>query len=917
MVHWAFLILCLATFATGLGRLWRGRSRPTDPANRWSPADGAALLVLTVLALLTVRPYWGDPLVGGGDSYFYGLQVADAVTQLRAGVLPLFAGQSDYAFNGNINSLRTAPYFTHFAGLLDLLTLRQLSFVRLMNLTIVASALLAAWFAYLAAREATGRRRLASALLAAGYVASPALLAPLFSNDMVATYLTAPWLILCWHGLAGILHSEDDGRSQLLAAGSLGLLWLAHSPIAGWMSLAWALVLFLRLLLNGGQAGQWRRHISAGLLLACLVGYTFVSVAQLEFRPPPTVRYEGFAFAWPDLREALQEELKSHLGKPSQLPIRLGWSHLLLGAFAMGLFAWRRRWGGLIMVGLLAGFLPYLWPVPVLSKLFWQLVPDQLLMLSIWTNQRLCPLLAAGTVIAAAWALRPAPGGRRPAETIVVPLLALLLAGNFADTFLVLLRRPLAQLSPAAQAVRFSPQNLELTRYSYLMFERTPGYFTNGWTDPEFESRLFDANLELHDHAAAILAAAGPGGMTPIQPGATVPVSGPADYLLQFAFTDPAASGALIIEGAGISRTYALPSSGEAQAFGAAPSNAKTIPLRVTAPGSHLLSVSSTVPGVSVRVIPFPRDALPVRLKGQTPYTASVQAPGAGFLETPRVFLRGYAATVNGRDTPVQRSANNLVMVPVPAGKSTVVVTYPGPLSLHLAWLVSFAALAAWPWLLVRTPRAGGAEPAQTLGRGPHLGVGLATVWRRHPRVLLAGTAALLLTVAGLAGYRSYRLASQAYGSLRMELEFPKHTVRHHEPLLVLGRPGAADCLYVIYEDERHIRLALDHWGAGGPTSEPIALNFNQPHTLEVTIGSLYPASIWRRHPNPPGLDATGRSHLRVTLDGRVVFDQPQAFHQVKPGELVLGRNTVGSSVAGETFSGRVRSIVRFVIPPR
>lgn len=910
MFFWILLGLGATTFSVGLGRWVRAEvRRPGRKLPSGLPAHGLALATLLPVAWLSVYPYVGGNLVGAGDSYHYGLQVADFVTQARHGVMPVLAGQSDYAFNGNIHTLRTAPYFTHLAGLLDLLTARRQSFVALQNLTVVTTAVLAVWAAFLAAFHASGGRRMAAWLLAAIYGLSPAIMGPLALNDMFATYMAAPWLVLCWYGLAEILRPGHDARAQFIAAGALGLVWYAHPPVAAWLTLAWGLMQFARTVRAGGEGAQWIRQLAAGLFLLGLTAGIFVSVATLG--PGPQAPAYQPTYDVGALQRFLHAGFTPFSAGHGAPGIQLGYGLWLL-LLLTGLIGLRRRATAvLILLAVLAVFLPYLIQMPVFSDAFWRLLPEQLANLSNWPEQRLCPVLAAGIVVAFATALRatdplPAAGYRMVCAFLTVAAL-----WSAAEVVAIHRRPGVARLPPAVQEIQFSPQNLRLTRYSYALFARTPAYFTNGWMDPEFESRLLDEKLDpLTDNAAAIIAAAGTSPFAAINGGRGQTLNGPGDQLFEFAFADAANTGEISIQGDGLERFYTLPLSGGARAFGSAPGAAKTIRLHLARPGPQQITIKANMAGVSVRTIPFHRDDLPVRVDGLLPYAARVRAPAPGFLETPRAFIDGYAATVNDRPAPVRPSPQGLVMVPVPAGESRVELAYPGPAVLRAAWVLSLACLAAWPWLISAAPGSNAARPAPL-----RLDQGFRTLWPRHGRriaLILLSLGLLAATGLGLHRFWQHR---QAYGSLRLVLEIPKSPVNRAEPLLTLGRPGAADCIYLIYEDPAHIRFGLDHWGHDGLISAPLAVDFGRNHVVEITIGGLYPARSWFGRFTAPTEIKSGTGLFQVRLDGRVVFSQEQPFYAVAPDEVVLGRNPVGSSVAGVRFSGRILSAERFIAP--
>ena len=882
MLFWLLLSLAIPAGIVGVLRLAR-----TLP---WHWLDALLLAALVPVALFSVRPYLGSDLAGAGDSHHYALQVADAVSQMRAGVMPVMAGQSDYAFNGNIHTLRTAPYFTHLAGLLDLVTWHRLSVVQVQNLTAVVSALLAAWFAYFAARQASGGHRPVAALLASLYVLSPAVLGPLAINDMFATYMAAPWIIVCWCGLAALLAAPARPWAHLLAAGALAMTWYAHSPLAAWLTPIWATVLLIQLLRPGRGAALPRVLAGAGLL-AALAAYAWTAVITLGPAPaqPFTLPFGGFGGA--HLMQALREEFHPFSVNPWHFTIQLGWSLWALVPLTLGLALWRRQLPVLVLAALCAGLLFFLLPFAWGSEFLWRLLPTKLAALTAWPPQRLCPLLAGGVVIAAATSLRGLPA-RRPALQTALGLF--LLAGvvwSMHEARALFARPGIAYLPPASHAAVLSQDNFALSRYSYAFVPDLPPYFTHGWADAEFETRLLDPLGEVAADNANAVAAAAPGPFTPLTAATTISLEGPADYLLCFSFADPAAKGELTLDAPGIHRAYTLPSSGGARAFGAGPDAAKAIPLRLRQSGPHPVTLASSAPGTSFRIVPFDRSRLPVQVESQTPLRAKVQAAAAGFLETPRVFFDGYAATVNGAPAAVRPSPHGLVMVPVPAGESQVVLTYRGPLPLRLAWVISILAFAAWPWLLWRTRRTA-SQPTSL------------------PLLALLGTLGLI--VAGTAWVGPRLSQPERTGALRLQVKLPASPSHTREPLITLGQPGAADCLYLIYEQPGHLRVGLDHWAYGGPVSEPIPVDFTQPQTFEVSLPSLGPAPVWPW--SPPLRPAAGE--LRVRLNGQLVLTYPLQPYPARADQVYPGRNPVGSSAAAPRFSGFILSVEPVAPPP-
>lgn len=914
------LIFCGFLGVLGLFFLaWRSRQATYGGANwRFWLTAILPFFILTPIALWAVRPYCSNRLIGAGDSHHYALQVADFVTQARQGVMPVFVGQSAYAFNGNVHTLRTAPYFTHLAGVIDWVTIGKLGFVELQNLAVCLTSLAAAWAAYLACLRLSGGLRLASLTLSALYVVSPAVIGPLMLQDMFATYMTAPWLVLVWAGLIAVLNRDDPIPGQILAAGALGMVWLAHPAVAGWLTLVWVGVQCVQTLREGGSIHHWRGFGLACLLLAGVSAYVFASVAALESRPYPPVFYYDFGSTWTRLLQECLIELGSDFVAPDQATVRLGAIGLIGLITAIVTLVWRHWRGGWCLAAAAMILLACLLPVPAVSKLIWAAIPERLLVLSTWPAQRLAPLLMAGAVVTAAAALSLFFRRRTPTAAYYGTCLTLacLASWQAAKTSAIQQRKGMARLELDIYAPLFSPQNLRLTRYSYDLFARTPGYFTHGWSDPEFESRLLDAEFGLQ--ADMLPESPSLPEAIPVHPQIVRDLPGPARYLLAFDMKDATAVGEISVHAPGINRSYTLPSGGEPLSFGSGPFNARTTPLRLLQPGPNPVTILSSVPGVAVRIVPLDESTLPVKLLDLTPYTAAVRSRGPGYLETPKVYLPGYLATVNGHPVPVRRSANNLVTVAVPDGESDVIVTYPGTFVLHSAWLTSIGLLALWPWMLgvvqYRQPK--GAGPDNSAERRHDLGAGICALWRRHRRAtcLAGGTAAVLATIA----IATYRLNQEYrnFGSLRLTLTIPRHVMPRSEPLLTLGQPGAADCIYLIHEDGKHIRIGLDHWGVGGPVSDPIPVDYADTHRLEITIGGLYPPSRWFERPPPPQSDGKGRALFRVTLDGKTVFNQHHPFHSALHDQMAVGQNPVGSSVSGESFSGDILGIERFIVNP-
>ncbi|PTY08549.1 hypothetical protein DB347_02925 [Opitutaceae bacterium EW11] len=148
------------------------------------------------------------------------------------------------------------------------------------------------------------------------------------------------------------------------------------------------------------------------------------------------------------------------------------------------------------------------------------------------------------------------------------------------------------------------------------------------------------------------------------------------------------------------------------------------------------------------------------------------------------------------------------------------------------------------------------------------------------------------------------------WGTVRLAVMFPQGRIGAHEPLLTTGKTGAGNFVYVSYLDDRHIRLGFDHWGIGGVTTDPIAIDFRAVHSLEIRFGALYPAigdGWWRQHPaeSPDAL----KHRVTVKLDGSTVLDAPFESHPSTLEQIQVGKNGIGGSTCGAEFMGWLRRI--------
>src|SRR5271165_563408 len=299
-----------------------------------SLAVGAGLLAI---GLLAASPFLSRGLVGSGEAYNYSLSVADAVSQMRRGVIPPLVGQTEYAFNGRIHPLRNAPYLHYLAGAIDVATLRRLSFWELQNTSLALSLVAAVFACYLGLRWGTGCRPLAAFLLSAAYGLCAPLLSAAHQGDLFMTVHAAVFVPLavaaCLKGCRQPSFPTDAWLAAALAA-----TWLAHPPVAFWLTAGVALVRVLAFL-RRPSLGILRSSLGAAIIGSALAGFGFASAATLNadlgfFSQPNVVRGAFADVIMSSLRSALPGALLPvSRGVGELADIQLGyvpWALLLL-----------------------------------------------------------------------------------------------------------------------------------------------------------------------------------------------------------------------------------------------------------------------------------------------------------------------------------------------------------------------------------------------------------------------------------------------------------------------------------------------------------------------------------------------------------------------------------------------------------
>ncbi|HVT73221.1 MAG TPA: hypothetical protein VHD61_08800 [Lacunisphaera sp.] len=682
--------------------------------------DGVAEVLrwlgLAAFVALQFRPMASANIRGSDDAHYYATVLADTLTQLRHGVFPVFAGQSEFQFNGSVIPIRIAPGFQYLGGLLDLLTGRTLGFLAVQNLLVSLTGLAGAVAAYACLRRSPAPAAVAW-LLALLYVSCPGVLGLAFISDLYMSWLAVPLVPVVLH-LSGRSFAVDRPGWYAALGACLGTAWWLHAPIALWLTLVATVLQLVRVSTHPPGWGRFLAQAAAGALAFGLTAaYPVVSAA---FHPadPAVGAGGGFAVAAANIAEQLAGAFPGSWLPLSNLGRLLSDFQLGYGLLALGLLAAPAAWRSgradlraLVVVALV--LLLLLLPVPGLNLWMWKLVPAAVrLVTNSWAMQRLYVLIAGCLVlaVAAAWpAARSAPRWRW--------ILAAACCWSTLES-IKFVRGSLATIDPHEDIpTLLRPENVTLTRYAYGLFRAKPAYFTHGVTDPALENRLLadDCRTVIGGNPQAVerLARNGPAtthtltlaaGHLDFQPALTLHPG--RHYLAELqASLDPFPRSTLVLKGRTLDRVYGLPDYGEARSFGLGGGHVPWFPVRTTAAQDETVTVrllpedaaaTGALDGrVRLRLVAYDPAALPILVHDWMPLRAAVQSDTAAWLETPRMYQAGYAASVDGRPAEVRRSVEGLACVRVPAGRCEVELRYVAPAGLRAAFWVSLAALVA------------------------------------------------------------------------------------------------------------------------------------------------------------------------------------------------------------------------------
>jgi hypothetical protein len=331
--------------------------------------------------------------------------------------------------------------------------------------------------------------------------------------------------------------------------------------------------------------------------------------------------------------------------------------------------------------------------------------------------QRIYVIVAAGAVVVGFGAvsrLIRGPGSRG----LVLALAALGCAWSAYEANVIASAARARRMPPDASARSLYPENRYLTRFAYAQFPGLPERFSSGVMEPWDEFRLLDLRTGTEtgrrqgqlEREWSPPWSAGEGSRV-WSAGSDLVLEPNRDYLLEVAFPREDYRGILQLSGRRLYREYTLPLSGQPLAFGCARGSDHRIAVRIGGADreeAHIRFISDSPLGAlepwTFRLWLRAQDGPGVDLTGLAPAVMTVRSPADGLVVTPRMYLAGYSATVDGRRAGVERLEHGELAFPVPPGVHRAVLSYSAPPYLVAAyWLSVCTALAgglaaAWPW---------------------------------------------------------------------------------------------------------------------------------------------------------------------------------------------------------------------------
>jgi len=692
-------------------------------------------IIILLVSTWAVGPVYDIKPSGAGDAFWYTIMLADYLEQLRAGVFPVWIGQTEYAFNGAFFPLRLAPGFQHLGGIVDAITIYSLDYVVVKNLVLALNAIATGFFTYFCLRSILPTKPNLAAALALVYLLSPGLLAPWVIGDQYMTFLTGPFVPVVFYGYWRSYTKNDTSGHILLGAGTAAL-WLFHTPVALWTSL-FAAGLYVIKIIKHLQSGRECKMMMLALAVYIVLGtYPIFSALSIDSMVKFSVDGESiFSESMRIYPDILLKTISNSYGPHNYQP---GYAALAAGIAGSALAIYFRNTAALSFAAASLVLTFFLLPIPGISNWLWNHIPQFILnATNTWAAQRLALIWVALLIFTLATAIGSTQKKSQALLTRLVLLIlvsaSLLWSVREASALHLYIKRTIPVGPSMGWKILYEKHNLILSRYPYSYFQKTPPYFSHAYMDPILENRLlnrtdekvfqsnYDSAASLSTDESRVLVSSGllraindnNSVFYLLKPAPTIEPSN--HYALRLNFMNEGETGVLQILGEKLFREYTLPDSGAGmgaqvgppQSFGTTSTSSHVVPLYTNAINSVPLQITQILPdrpktaefdSVNFELWKYDPKKLPISVNSLAPYRAQVVSPKATYLETPRMWLSGYRALVNGQRLSVLRSPSNLCMIPLEAGESSVELNYNPPFYVRATYWIT---ITGWGILLI------------------------------------------------------------------------------------------------------------------------------------------------------------------------------------------------------------------------